>query len=87
VLLAEDNLARMPRLDEPVLLVVGEEDRVTPPDMARALHDAAPRGIDRRLVIVPGAAHDDLPGHRAFAEAYRELLLRRGLLALAAPSN
>ncbi len=81
VLLAEDNLPRVARLDEPVLLLVGSEDRVTPPAMATALHDAAPRSVDRRLVVLPGAGHDDLAEHPRFVEAYRELLLRRGLLA------
>lgn len=38
----------------PTLIVVGEDDQATPPDMARALHDSLP---DSRLVILPGVAH------------------------------
>jgi pimeloyl-ACP methyl ester carboxylesterase len=42
----------------PSLLVSGESDRVTPPAMARAL--AAALGERARLVVVPGAGHNDL---------------------------
>jgi pimeloyl-ACP methyl ester carboxylesterase len=80
VLLAEDNVSRMASLDEPLLIVVGAEDQITPRSMAQSLLERVPGSIDARLVVVPGASHDDLPEHAAFVEAYRELLLRHGLL-------
>ncbi|MGO1068368.1 alpha/beta hydrolase [Lysobacter sp. CA199] len=46
------------KLDEPVLLVVGENDTTTPPRFARALFEAAPLPEGRkRLLIVPGRDH------------------------------
>lgn len=38
----------------PALVVVGEEDRITPPDRAQAMVDALPDG---ELVMIPGAGH------------------------------
>jgi 3-oxoadipate enol-lactonase len=38
----------------PVLIVVGEEDRATPPLMAHELHAVIP---DSELVVIPGVAH------------------------------
>ncbi len=48
-----DLLAEAPRLP-PTLIACGEQDVVTPPDNARALHAALPGGT---LHLVPGAGH------------------------------
>jgi pimeloyl-ACP methyl ester carboxylesterase len=50
---AGDLLRDAPRLP-PALVACGEQDAVTPPDNARALHAALPAGM---LHIVPGAGH------------------------------
>lgn len=50
-----DSFALLPQLTElPALVIVGEEDKVTPPDRAQAMVDALPRG---ELVVIPGAGH------------------------------
>ncbi|MBR0651515.1 alpha/beta hydrolase [Roseomonas terrae] len=49
-----ENLPRMPAIAAPVLVVASAGDRLTPPDHARRLAEAAP---DARLIILPGAAH------------------------------
>jgi pimeloyl-ACP methyl ester carboxylesterase len=50
-----DSMDLLPTLEKiPALVVVGEEDQLTPPDRARAMAKALP---DARLVVIPGAAH------------------------------
>jgi hypothetical protein len=50
-----DLLDKLRRLDLPVLVVHGAEDKLVPPEMAQRLYDAA-RG-PKRLIMVEGAAH------------------------------
>lgn len=49
-----DSLATLPEIDAPVLVVVGEEDAITPPADAEELAAAIPAA---RLVRLPGAGH------------------------------
>jgi pimeloyl-ACP methyl ester carboxylesterase len=49
-----DSRELLPRLDLPVLVVVGEDDTITPPDVARATAAALPRAT---LAMIPGAGH------------------------------
>jgi hypothetical protein len=46
---------RMPRVRAPVLVVHGENDRLVPPQIGRALYDSAP--APKRFVLVPGGSH------------------------------
>ena len=52
----------------PVLLVHGEKDRETAAEHSRQIYDAL--GGPRRLLVVPGAGHNDVLGR---AEAWREI--------------
>jgi 3-oxoadipate enol-lactonase len=49
-----DSTPILSQIDVPTLVVVGDEDAVTPPKDARAMHEAI-RGS--RLEVVPGAGH------------------------------
>lgn len=49
-----DSTDVLSALDVPTLVIVGDEDTVTPVDDARALTDRLPRS---ELVVVPGAGH------------------------------
>lgn len=49
-----DSTPLLAGIDVPTLIVVGDEDVVTPPKEARAMHDAI-RGS--RLEVIPGAGH------------------------------
>lgn len=67
-----DSRPMLSRLAVPVLVLVGEEDTVTPPDVARAMAAAIPGA---RLVVVPGAGHlASLEQPEAFTGAVREFL-------------
>jgi 3-oxoadipate enol-lactonase len=50
-----DSMGMLPMLEGmPVLVIVGAEDQLTPPDRAQAMADAIPGA---RLEVIPGAAH------------------------------
>jgi len=70
-----DSVATLATIDVPVTVVVGEEDTLTPPDVARAM---AGRIAGARLVVVPGAGHvTSLEAPEAVTRVLRELLLAR----------
>ncbi len=50
----DDSIPTLGRIDVPTLLVFGEEDAITPPDVARGLHAAIPGA---RLEWIAGAGH------------------------------
>ncbi len=67
-----DALARIDRLQSPLLTIAGERDRIVPASMSRVLHDAA--WVPKRFVLVPGADHNDLEllaGPRVIEEIVR----------------
>ncbi|KER09669.1 MAG: hypothetical protein HY22_09995 [[Candidatus Thermochlorobacteriaceae] bacterium GBChlB] len=64
-----DSVELLGRISVPTLVVVGEEDVLTPPDLARAIH----HGIQAsKLVVLPNAGHlPNLETPEAFNEALR----------------
>ncbi len=50
----EDYTTSLPSIAVPTLIVVGEKDAITPPEMSRAMHEAIPRS---RLAVIPDAGH------------------------------
>ncbi|MFJ2544360.1 prolyl oligopeptidase family serine peptidase [Microbacterium sp. NPDC087589] len=51
-------LTHVDRIDVPVLLMQGAEDRVVPPSQSEAIRDAlAQRGVDHEYVLYPGEGH------------------------------
>ena len=57
-----DTRRRVAALDVPVWVVHGDADRIIPPRMGRAVHEAARRPGE--LLMVPGAGHNDLAALR-----------------------
>ena len=74
-LAGQGNATVAKRLDEPVLIVAGEQDSLTPPGFSRELHEAVPAAVWHRLLVVPGRGHQDAARTPAFREAMRELLV------------
>ncbi|MEY9878402.1 pimeloyl-ACP methyl ester carboxylesterase [Streptacidiphilus sp. MAP12-33] len=69
-----DSLASLRAVDVPALVVVGDEDTLTPPSDAEALAAALPQA---ELTILPGAGHlSALEVPEAFNTAVRGLLAR-----------
>jgi 3-oxoadipate enol-lactonase len=67
-----DANGSLPSIHVPVLVLVGEHDALTPPDVARAMADRLP---DARLEVVPDAGHvSNLENPDAFNEALRGFL-------------
>ena len=53
-----DNLAKIHRLDRPLLVMHGDADRTVPEAMGRRIFAAAPE--PKRYVMFPGAGHSDV---------------------------
>jgi fermentation-respiration switch protein FrsA (DUF1100 family) len=70
------------RVEEPVLIVHGTQDRVIPVEHGRRLFEAA--GEPKRLLIIEGAAHDDL-WERGLWPAVLDFLRANGVAAQAPP--
>lgn len=69
------NLRYMPAIEEPVLVLVGAADRITPPALSQALFDASPLPAARKaLSIVPGAGHNDVLAKPEALAAYRSFV-------------
>jgi pimeloyl-ACP methyl ester carboxylesterase len=67
-----DSVGLLPSLDLPVLVIVGSEDGVTPPDASRLMAERIPGA---RLVEIPGAGHlSNLEQKDAFNAALTDFL-------------
>jgi 3-oxoadipate enol-lactonase len=71
-----DVLDRLQEIDVPTLVIVGEHDHGTPPEMARSIHENL-RGSS--LVIIPSAAHlSNVEQPAAFNKALLDFYQRIG---------
>jgi uncharacterized protein len=59
VLLSIDNIKQVQHLEKPLLVVVGGNDIITPPEMGRRVYTAA-ASSNKRFEIIPMGDHDDL---------------------------
>ena len=67
-----DSSDQLTSIDVPTLIIVGEEDGITPPDAARKMHEHIGGS---RLVVVPGAGHlSNLESPEAFNAALKDFL-------------
>lgn len=69
------NLDRVRRIRLPLMVLVGADDPVTPPALSERLftESATPAAL-KRLHVVAGAGHNDVPVRPAFRTAYTEFL-------------
>jgi len=74
---SQSNMERLPALTLPTLVLVGEDDSITPERLAREVY-AASAGLPKRLAVVPERGHNDLVPSGATTPAY-EAFLREAL--------
>jgi fermentation-respiration switch protein FrsA (DUF1100 family) len=69
-----DNLAKVPRLHMPLLVLHGERDEIVPFAQGRRLFEAAPE--PKRFYAIPGAGHNDtyVTGGEPYWRTLREFL-------------
>lgn len=69
------NLERVRRIRLPLMVLVGANDPVTPPALSERLfaESATPAAL-KRLHVIAGAGHNDVPVRPAFRTAYAEFL-------------
>ncbi|MBY0563868.1 MAG: alpha/beta fold hydrolase [Hyphomonadaceae bacterium] len=71
----QGNLPIMSRIEEPLLLIVGANDRDTPPAFSRQLYETSSLPEDRRrLAIVEDAGHSDVFARPEAIDAYSQFL-------------
>jgi len=72
------NAAKMGRIRTPTLIIHGEDDVLIPASDGWELHRSS-AASDKRLVLIPGAGHNDLlwVGRRAYFDAIRALVFPR----------
>ena len=65
----------MARIEEPLLLLVGSDDRTTPPILSQRLYAASPLPPERKtLLIAPGANHVNTLRQPSAIAAYQAFL-------------
>lgn len=64
-----DNVAAVSRYQGASLVLVGENDKVTPPQLARKVFDAIP-GQSKKWFMAPGAGHNGIFGHKDVMPVY-----------------
>jgi pimeloyl-ACP methyl ester carboxylesterase len=73
----QGNQRNMARIDEPLLLLVGAEDKTTPPLLSQQLYRQSwLPGEQKTLVVVTGAGHNDVLAKVEAQQAYRVFLER-----------
>jgi fermentation-respiration switch protein FrsA (DUF1100 family) len=71
------NLGVVPRIDEPLLLLVGAKDGTTPPSLSQGLYAASPLPEgEKTLRVVAGAGHTDVMTKAGAIAAYRAFLAK-----------
>lgn len=65
-----NNIERIKNYENPLLLIAGDDDNVTPFSMAEKLYEASTTS-QRQLIIVPGGSHNDLPERQEYDAALK----------------
>jgi pimeloyl-ACP methyl ester carboxylesterase len=71
-----DSLSRIARIDAPIMMLHGSNDKTVPIDLGQRLREAAPRGV--RWVPIAGGTHSDLQieAPELYQNTFKELIAR-----------
>jgi uncharacterized protein len=72
------NLALMSKLDEPILIAVGEKDSQTPPVLSQKLFAAIGNDVRKALLVVPRGTHMNAAWGVAYRDAFEQSFLCEG---------
>jgi len=70
-LVENSNLEQIKRVEVPIFIVSGQEDKITPPTLAEKLYETATNTSKKKLLIVEGGGHNNLPEMGAYTQALR----------------
>ena len=73
-LLALSNAEILSKTTAPVLILVGEQDQVTPVELSQALYDAAKHRSIKQFSVIPDSDHGDAALHHSFKPMLRRFL-------------
>ena len=65
------NDTRIKKGHKPVLIIHGTLDMIIPNEQARLIYDTIPEGVDKELIMIKGAGHNDISSYQ---EEYFESL-------------
>jgi len=54
------NDTRIKKFQKPVLIIHGTKDWIIPNDEAQLIYDAIPENVDKNLIMIDGAGHNDI---------------------------
>ena len=63
------NLKQITRVEGPLFIVAGRDDKITPPELAQKLYDAAENTSTKELMIVDKGGHNNLPEITSYNKA------------------
>jgi hypothetical protein len=69
-LMKNSNLREVKKINIPLLLISGEEDKITPPQMAEKLYQNS-GSQNRNLLIIKKGGHNDLPQKKIYQKALK----------------
>ncbi len=71
------NDTRMRKIQKPVLILHGSGDWIIPNSEAKLIYDALPGNIDKKLILIEGAGHNDILSHeKEYFTPLKEFILK-----------
>ncbi|MHC1592334.1 MAG: alpha/beta hydrolase [Candidatus Helarchaeales archaeon] len=73
------NDTRITRFKRPTLIIHGTSDWIVPCEQARFIHDALPNEVEKELVLIEGAGHNDIFSHeKEYFSALKKFISKYG---------